>query len=130
MASRTSTSNPRALRTILGAALGAACLGGITPAAGASARLMSTAPRPAVAAGERPDRLSPVAITVADGGWGPATPLAPVAYGDGQLDVPVSWAVVASGDSTCQPAPSAPSGVVLLGPFGNSRWCSPQARKT
>jgi len=67
----------------------------------------------------------PGTAAAAGAGWGPATPLAPVAYGNGQLDVPAAWAVVGPGESTCEVGPAAPAGVVLLGAFGSSAWCPP-----
>jgi len=55
--------------------------------------------------------------------WGP---LAPVAYGSAQLDLPVTWPVVPPGSGSCRggPGPAAVPGVVLLGVFGSSSWCS------
>ncbi len=49
-----------------------------------------------------------------------ATPLGwlPVSYGDAQLSVPSSWALVSSGAAECGPS----TGVVIL---GSGQWCPP-----
>ncbi len=61
---------------------------------------------------------------VASGDATSAGPLAPVAYGNAQLDVPAQWPVVSPGTSQCGGSPAV-AGVVLLGSFGSSRWCPP-----
>jgi hypothetical protein len=50
---------------------------------------------------------------------------APLAYGDAQLGTPTAWPVVYPGSEVCGPAGA--GGVVLLGPFGSSSWCGPNA---
>jgi hypothetical protein len=52
--------------------------------------------------------------------------LAPVAYGNAQVEIPAPWPVVGPGESTCQGRPG-PAGVVLLGSFGSSAWCPPSS---
>src|ERR1039457_1759480 len=71
----------------------------------------------ALLAGGRPARA-------AGGDATSAGPLAPVAYGNAQLDVPAQWPVVRPGTSECGGSPAV-AGVVLLGSFGSSKWCPP-----
>ncbi len=61
-------------------------------------------------------------------GASPRGALQPVAYSDGQLEVPSGWPVVYPGISECETGLPPADGVVLLGAFGASQWCSDDAR--